>query len=61
MSLQGRSISGVKVLNISEESPEAIEKMVDQALREVQEKGLDIIEMQTTGDNLILILGKPIT
>ena len=25
------------------------------------EKGLDIIEMQTTGDYLILILGKPIT
>ncbi len=60
MSLQGRIISGVKVLNISEESPETIEKMVDQALREVREKGLDVIEMQTTGDNLILILGKPI-
>ncbi len=57
--MQGRAICGVKVININEESAEAIEKMVDKAIKQVRERGLDIIEMQTTGDYLFLILGKP--
>ncbi|MCF8720672.1 hypothetical protein [Nitrospina gracilis] len=51
-----KKITGVKVINISEESAEAIEKMVDKAIREVRSKGLEILDIQTTGDNLFLIL-----
>ncbi|WP_244875025.1 hypothetical protein [Nitrospina gracilis] len=51
-----KKITGVKVINISEESAEAIEKMVDKAIKEVRGKGLEIVDIQTTGDNLFLIL-----
>jgi len=60
MSLQGRVISGVKVININEESEAAIEKMVAKAIDKVREQGLEVIEIQTTGDYLFLILGKPV-
>ncbi|CAI2718365.1 hypothetical protein [Nitrospina watsonii] len=52
----GKKITGVKVINISEESADAIEKMVDKAIKEVRGKGLEIVDIQTTGDNLFLIL-----
>jgi len=57
MSTDGKKITGVKVLNINEESAEAIEKMVDKAIHEVRGKGLEIIEIQTSSDYLIMILG----
>ena len=60
MSLQGRVISGVKVININEESEEAIEKMVAKAIDKVREQDLEVIEIQTTGDYLFLILGEPV-
>lgn len=56
--LESHKISGVKVLNIAEENGEAIEKMVNTAIAEIQEQKIKILEIQTTGDNLILILGE---
>ena len=58
MSMDGEKITGVKVLNINEESAEAIEKMVDKALQEIRGKGLEVMDIQTSSDYLIMVLGK---
>jgi hypothetical protein len=58
MGLESYKISGIKVLNIAEENGEAIEKMVNTAITEIHEQKIQILEIQTTGDNLILILGE---
>jgi len=58
MGLESHKISGVKVLNIAEENAEAVEKMVNKAIAEIQKQKIKILEIQTTGDNLILILGE---
>lgn len=56
MAQTGKKITGVKVINISEESADAIERMVDKAMKEVRDKGQEILDIQTTDDNLIMIL-----
>ena len=58
MSSNGKRITGVKAININEESAEAIEKMVDKAIQKVRGEGLEILEIQTSSDYLIMILGK---
>jgi len=58
MKFEGYKISGVKVVNIMEENAEAIEKMVNQAIGEVYRQKLEILDIQTTGDNMILVLGE---
>jgi hypothetical protein len=60
MGLESHIISGVKVLNIAEENDKAIEKMVNNAIAEIHKQEIQILEIQTTGDNLILILGEKI-
>ena len=58
MGLEWHKISGVKVLNIAEENAKAVEKMVNNAIAEIQKQNIKILEIQTTVDNLILILGE---
>tara|TARA_Y100000310_G_scaffold193254_1_gene193223 strand:+ start:1318 stop:1500 length:183 start_codon:yes stop_codon:yes gene_type:complete len=58
MKFEGYKISGVKVVNIMEENAEAIETMVNKAIDEIYRQKLKILDIQTTGDNLILITGK---
>ena len=58
MKFEGYKISGVRVVNIMEENAEAIEKMVNQAIDEVYRQKLKILDIQTTGDNMILVLGE---
>ncbi len=58
MSLSDHKITGVKVMNINEETAEAIEKMVGRSIEEIEAKGLKILDIQTSSDYLILILGK---
>ncbi|NIQ02570.1 MAG: hypothetical protein GWM98_21155 [Nitrospinaceae bacterium] len=58
MSLEGQNVAGVKVININEESAGAIEKMVDKAIAEINDKGLKILDIQTSSDYMIMILGK---
>ncbi len=58
MSSDGKRITGVKALNINEETSEAIEKMVAKAIQEIRGEGLEILEIQTSSDYLIMILGK---
>jgi len=57
MSLEGEKVSGIKVLNIMEESASAVEKMVNGAIDEVNAQNIKILDIKMTGDNLILILG----
>ena len=58
MNLYGKKISRVRVLNIMEETAEATEKMVNLAIREINEENIKILDIQTTGDNMILVLGE---
>jgi len=58
MKFEGYKISGIKVVNIMEENAEAIEKMVNKAIDEVYRQKLEILDVQTTGDNMILVLGE---
>ena len=58
MRFEGYKISGIKVVNIMEENAEAIEKMVSGAIDEVYRQKLKILDIQTTGDNMILVLGE---
>jgi hypothetical protein len=58
MGLEAYKVSGVKVLNIVEENGEAIEKMVNNAITEINNQKIQILEIQTTMDNLIIILGE---
>ncbi len=58
MRFEGYKISGIKVVNIMEENAEAIVTMVNKAIDEIYRQKLKILDIQTTGDNLILITGK---
>ena len=58
MRFEGYKISGIKVVNIMEENAEAIERMVNKAIDEVYRQKLKILDIQTTGDNMILVLGE---
>jgi len=60
MQLDGHIITGVKAINIIEENAASIEKMVNKAIQEIHEQNIKILDIQTTGDNLILILGEKI-
>jgi len=60
MELEGHIITGIKAINIIEENATAIEKMVNKAIKEIYSQKIKILDIQTTGDNLILILGKKI-
>ena len=41
-----------------EENAEAIETMVNKVIDEVYRQKLKILDIQTTGDNMILVLGE---
>ena len=58
MQLEGYIITGIKVINIIEENATAIEKMVNKAVEEINKQNINILDIQTTGDNLIIFLGK---
>ena len=55
----GRSaVSGIRVLDIMEESASAIEDMVNKAICEINDQQIEILNVLATGDNLILVLGE---
>jgi hypothetical protein len=58
MGLDSNKVSGIKVLNIVEENAEAIEKMVNKAIADIHQQKIKILDIQTTGDNLVIILGE---
>ena len=58
MEMKGHIISGVKVINIVEENAATIEKMADKMIADLHIKNIKILDLQITGDNLILVLGE---
>ena len=58
MELKGHIISGVKVINIVEENAVTIEKMANKMIADLHIKNIKILDLQITGDNLILVLGE---
>ena len=58
MEMKGHIISGVKVINIVEENAASIEKMANKMIADLHIKNIKILDLQTTGDNLILVLGE---
>ena len=58
MKLRSEKVVGIKVVNISEESNEAIEKMANDSIAHIYEKNLKILDIQVTDDNLFFILGE---
>ena len=58
MEMKGHIISGVKVINIVEENAATIEKMANKMIADLHIKKIKILDLQITGDNLILVLGK---
>ena len=58
MEMKGHIISGVKVINIVEENAASIEKMANKMIADLHIKKIKILDLQTTGDNLILVLGE---
>ena len=58
MEMKGHIISGVKVINIVEENAASIEKMANKMIADLHIKKIKILDLQITGDNLILVLGQ---
>ena len=58
MEMKGHIISGVKVINIVEENAATIEKMANKMIADLHDKNIKILDLQITGDNLILVLGE---
>ncbi len=56
--MKGHIISGVKVINIVEENAATIEKMANKMIADLHIKKIKILDLQITGDNLILVLGE---
>ena len=56
--MRGHIISGVKVINIVEENAATIEKMANKMIADLHIKKIKILDLQITGDNLILVLGE---
>jgi len=56
--MKGHIISGVKVINIVEENAASIEKMANKMIADLHIKNIRILDLQITGDNLILVLGE---
>ena len=58
MPLHNRKVTGVRVLDIAEEGATAIEIMVNQAIKEVQQQKIPIVDIQITDTNCFIILGE---
>ena len=58
MEMKGHIISGVKVINIVEENAASIEKMANKMIADLHKNNIKILDLQTTGDNLIFVLGE---
>ena len=56
--MEGYVISGIKVVNIFEETAANIEKITNQMITDLHTKEKKILDLQVTGDNLILVLGE---
>ena len=58
MPLHNRKVTGVRVLDIAEEGATAIETMVNQVIKEVQQQKIPIVDIQITDTNCFIVLGE---
>ena len=58
MSINNQKVGGVRVLDIAEEGALAIEKMVNNAIEEVKQQNIPIIDIQVTDTNCFIIIGE---
>ncbi|PIQ97794.1 MAG: hypothetical protein COV67_02195 [Nitrospinae bacterium CG11_big_fil_rev_8_21_14_0_20_56_8] len=58
MKLVSGKITRIKVIDIMEESAEAIEKMVNGAIDQIHGLDVKILDIQVTDNNIFLILGE---
>ena len=58
MPLYDQTVTGIRVLDIAEEGPLAIEAMVNQVIKEVQQQEIPIVDIQVTDTNCFIILGE---
>ena len=58
MSLHNQTVTGIRVLDIAEEGATAIETMVNQVIKEVQQQKIPIVDIQITDTNCFIILGE---
>tara|TARA_B100000745_G_scaffold223321_1_gene149070 strand:+ start:299 stop:487 length:189 start_codon:yes stop_codon:yes gene_type:complete len=58
MPLHNLKVTGVRVLDIAEEGATAIETMVNQVIKEVQQQKIPIVDIQITDTNCFIILGE---
>ena len=53
-----QQVTGIRVLDISEEGPKAIEAMFNQVIEEINIQETSIIDVQITDNHCFLLLGK---
>ena len=53
-----QQVTGIRVLDISEEGPKAIEAMFNQVIEEINIQETPIIDVQITDNHCFLLLGK---
>ena len=53
-----QQVIGIRVLDISEEGPKAIEAMFNQVIEEINIQETPIIDVQITDNHCFLLLGK---
>ena len=53
-----QTVTGIRVLDIAEEGPLAIEAMVNQVIKEVQQQEIPIVDIQVTDTHCFIILGE---
>ena len=58
MEMKGHIISGVKVINIVEKNAASIDKMANKIITDLHKQTKKILDLQITGDSLILVLGE---
>ena len=54
MEMEGYVISGIKIVNIFEKNAASIEKMTNQMITDLHTQKKKILDLQVTGDDLIL-------
>ena len=53
-----KNYGSVKIVNITTENASRIEKMVNKAISDLNKQKIKILDLQTTEDNIVLVLPK---
>ena len=53
-----KNCGSIKIVNITIENASAIEKMVNKAIDDIHKQKIKILDLQSTDDNVVLVLEK---